>query len=135
MWSILKRLWPAHPASGDPRHALGRHGENLAARHLRRHGYRILERNITLAGCEIDLIVRKGDTVAFVEVRTLASTEAMYPEDTVTPTKQAHIRRAARYYVAAHDDEKTYYRYDIVAVVAPPGERPEITHLEGAFGD
>jgi putative endonuclease len=132
---MLERLLPARNDTCDPRHALGRRGERLAARYLRRRGYRILARNMVLAGCEIDLIVRKGDTVAFVEVRTLASSAAMYPEDTVTPTKEAHIRRAAHYYEAAHDDGKTYYRYDIIAIVAPPGQRPEITHLPAAFSD
>lgn len=134
VWSLLERLL-RHDKRGDPRHILGRRGERLAARYLRWRGYRILHRNLELAGCEIDLIVRKGDTVAFVEVRTLTDTAAIYPEDTVTDTKQRHIRRAARYYVAANDDGKTYYRYDIIAIVASPGRRPEVTHIPAAFSD
>ncbi|MBP5618294.1 MAG: YraN family protein, partial [Clostridia bacterium] len=52
--------------------ATGERGEKLAARYLRRKGYRILERNFQTRFGEIDLIARKGDQLVFVEVKTRA---------------------------------------------------------------
>ncbi len=49
---------------------LGRTGERLAERHLRRSGYRLLARNFRAAGAEIDLVAAEGDTIVFVEVKT-----------------------------------------------------------------
>ena len=117
----------------DKRHELGRRGEDLAARFLRRNGFRIIDRNVRLAACEIDIIAREGDTVAFVEVRTVTNPNPVRPEDTVTPAKQAHLRRAAGAWISRHGDDETYYRFDIAAVVIPPAGKPEITLYRDAF--
>jgi putative endonuclease len=50
------------------RAALGRHGEDLAAEHLRKAGYRILERNVRTRHGEIDIIAEDGECLVFVEV-------------------------------------------------------------------
>ncbi len=47
----------------------GRRGETLAAWYLRLHGWRILDRRVKAHGGEADIIVRRGDTLAFVEVK------------------------------------------------------------------
>ncbi|NUM53382.1 MAG: YraN family protein [Candidatus Hydrogenedentes bacterium] len=112
---------------------LGQRGEDLAAKHLRRAGYRILERNAKLGKFEIDIIAREGDTIAFVEVKTRRSNSFLEPEANVTPTKQQHIRRAAAIYISRHNDPETYYRYDIVSVVLPDDGNPHVTILRDAF--
>ena len=56
--------------AGLDRIALGRRGERIAERYLRRKGYRILERNFRGAGAEIDLVAMDGETLVFVEVKT-----------------------------------------------------------------
>ncbi len=116
---------------------LAQRGERIAARYLRWHGYRILERNVRLGDYEIDLIVRKGDTVAFVEVKTRRGDGdgGAHPEDNMGPTKQRHIRIAARRYIARRPAEQCYYRYDVVAVVLPESGKPSITHFPDAFPD
>ncbi len=112
---------------------LGQRGERAAARYLKRRGYTILDTNVHLGRYEIDLIVRKGDTVAFVEVRTRADADPVPPEDTVNDVKQRHIRAAARQYLQRHREPGTYYRFDVIGIIMPPRGKPEITHYPNAF--
>lgn len=119
--------------STDPRHSLGLRGERLAARHLRRQGCKILERNVRCGKEEIDLIIQDGDTIAFVEVRTRASDDPIPPEDTVGPGKQHRIRRAAAWYNTRNPRPDLSRRYDIIAVVLTPGKPAIIRHHPDAF--
>ena len=112
-----------------------RRGEKLAARYLRRAGYRILERNARLGRYEIDIIAREGDTIAFVEVKTRQDDRIAAPEDNVTPIKRRHIRRAAHQYIDRHRDPDTYYRFDVVSVLLPERGRATITLYRNAFPD
>ena len=113
----------------------GQRGEDLAARFLRRQGYKILGRNVSFGRYELDIIAQSGDTVAFVEVKTRRNTETVDPEENVGHEKQRHIRRAACQYIDARDDPDLYYRFDIIAVVIPERGKPEIRHIPDAFGD
>ncbi len=113
---------------------LGAQGEDLAARFLKREGYAILDRNVRLGRGEIDLIAREGDTIVFVEVKTLrTSSEIFRPEDNVTHAKQRHLIAAAHRYLAKHRDPDAYYRFDVVSVVLPGTGKPEITLFRDAF--
>jgi putative endonuclease len=114
---------------------LGPLGEDLAARALKRAGYTILERNARLGKYEIDIIARQGDTVAFVEVKTRRDASVVHPEDCVGGTKRRHIRKAARLYMSAHDEPETYYRFDVVSVVAPQDQKPTVSIQHDAFRD
>lgn len=111
----------------------GRRGEDLAAAYLRRQGYTILARNARFGHCEVDIIAREGDTVAFVEVRSRTAEDAIAPEDSIGPRKQHHLRAAARMYLARHEAPDTYYRFDVVAVTMPPDQKPVITLYRDAF--
>ncbi len=120
------------------RHRLGRYGERMAARYLRRHGYKITARNFTAADAEIDIICETVDTVAYVEVKTRtvnASTIESRPAAAVTPDKQRKILRASRFYKSPSAVKKRQ-RFDIVEVYtdgkAPP-HVVRICHMTGAF--
>ncbi len=112
---------------------LGRQGEDLAARHLRKLGYRIIERNAVLGRYEIDIIAREGDTVAFVEVKTRRPGGLAPPEANITVKKRLHLVRAGKLYRARNPDPAMYYRYDVVAIVLPERGTPEITLYRDAF--
>jgi putative endonuclease len=114
---------------------LGQQGEDLAVRHLRRKGYRILDRNVVLGKYEIDIIAATRDTTIFVEVRTRETADPVRPEDSIGPKKRDHIRKAAKRYIARENNPDRYYRYDIVAIVFPSGGKPQIEHFENAFGE
>jgi len=96
-------------------------GEELAAHHLERLGYVILERNYRCPSGEIDIIARDGERVAFVEVRARRGRTCGTPEESVTPRKQARLATVARVYL----EEKGYtdidWGIDVVAVEFTPG--------------
>ena len=113
--------------------SLAEQGERLAAKHLKRHGYKILARNLWLGTNEIDVVAQCEDTVAFVEVKTRRSDAVEDPAANVDHAKQRAISKAARMYIAQRDDPTLYYRFDIVAVVLPEGGVPTITWYKDAF--
>jgi putative endonuclease len=122
MWLLRKRK------------KLGPAGEDIAAKALRKAGYKILERNVRLGKYEIDIIARDGDTTAFVEVKTRRDGSYVPPEDCVGGVKRQHIRKAARLYISRHDEPDTYYRFDVVSVVTPDSGKPQVTIHRDAFG-
>lgn len=126
-------MWPWRKRAERSRADLGRYAENLAARHLRRQGYSILERNVRLGHLEIDIVARDGDTLAFVEVRSRVSGDPIPPEDTINDIKQRKLIAAAGWYLAKHKIEDTYCRFDVVAVTLPENEKPEILLIRDAF--
>ena len=112
---------------------LGRRGERLAERHLVARGYRLIERNWRCRHGEIDLVVRDGDAVVFVEVKTRTSTAFGHPFEAITPVKLARLRRLAGVWCEAHPRERGRIRIDAVAVLAPRDGVPKVEHLVGVF--
>jgi putative endonuclease len=102
------------------RHQRGHRAETLAAWFLRLKGYRVLARRLTTgrgtgAG-EIDLIVRRGNVVAFVEVK--ARSDLAQAAAAITPHQQARLVRAARAYLGRHPElAACSCRFDAVLVV------------------
>jgi putative endonuclease len=116
----------------DDRRGLGRHGEELAARHLAAQGYEILERNWRCGAGELDLVARDGDCLAFVEVRTRRGREMGSPEESVTPAKQARLVALAETYLQEHDWPGPW-RIDVVAVeMDVRGRFQRLDHYENA---
>lgn len=113
--------------------SLGQRGENIAARRLQRAGYRILERNMWLGPYEVDIIVQKDDTIAFVEVKTRRRDDVASPEDNVTHTKRRHLRRAAEIFIEREDDPSINYRFDVVSVLVPDKGKPTVSIFPNAF--
>ena len=106
----------------------GHRGERFAAFALRLKGYRILATRFRTKGGEIDLVARRGDLVAFVEVKARPTlTEAM---DAVGPSSQRRIEAAADAFLSRQADYgRLSARFDIVAVL--PRRWP--VHVENAW--
>jgi putative endonuclease len=128
----------------DDRRALGRLGETLAAAHLERRGWRILERNHRTREGEIDLIATRRGTLAFCEVKTLVARRAppasgpAHPLECVGPAKQARVRRMARFWLAQDRPggrpRTRDVRLDVIGVLlAPDGTLLRLDHVESAF--
>ena len=81
-------------------HQRGMRAEWLAIALLRLKGYSILARRYNAPGGEIDVVARRGDTIAFVEVRQRAVLETA--QGSVTPQKRQRIRRAVRHWLTRH---------------------------------
>lgn len=112
-------------------------GETYAYWYLRRRGYVMIARNFTSRGQkgEIDLVGYDGDTIAFVEVKTRTAPGGGFglPEDAVTPEKRRHLSRIARQFLRDYHAQGAPYRFDVLAIEAPPGKRPEVQLHKGAF--
>ena len=137
VFSRLRSSFFGSPAeAGDPRALLGRAGEALAARHLRKHRYKVLFRNFRAArGGEVDIVCRDKscNTLVFVEVKTRASTEFGRPGEAVKEEKQHLIARGALAWLRMLDNPQVMFRFDIVEVVMKAGAKPEITIIPNAF--
>ncbi len=113
----------------------GSWGEDRAARYLRLHGYRIVERNFRCRQGEIDIIARKGDFVAFVEVKQRKNADFGEAREFVTVSKQRRIIAAAELWLLKTRCE-LQPRFDVIEVYAPDGTKtlfPKINHIENAF--
>lgn len=118
----------------DPRHHLGRLGEDLAADHLRRLGYAIVARNHRTRHGEIDLIASDGRTLVFCEVKTRRGRGE--PWDALHPAKRAQVRRMARAYLADAPDRPRvpHLRFDAIGIgIDARGRLIRLDHLEDAF--
>jgi putative endonuclease len=111
---------------------LGRWGEEVAARHLERVGCRVLDRNWRAGRLEIDLVVRDGATIAFVEVKTRRP-GPQHPAEAVDRRKRARLRKAAARWIATHPERALEYRFDVVSVNVGADGRGRVRHDPDAF--
>ena len=110
---------------------LGERGERAAARHLKRQGMRILLRGFRTERGEIDLIVRDGDTLVFVEVK---ARRQGVPAEAVTSEKQRRLTNVALQFMRKYGVLEVRSRFDVVAIVWPDDRaRPQIEHFRNAF--
>lgn len=92
---------PANPNARRLRaHRAGLGAERIAVLHLRLKGYRVLARNFLVRGGEIDIVVARGDTVAFVEVKLRPTIDEA--RTAIAARKRERIARAARVFVTRH---------------------------------
>ena len=110
----------------------GDRGEELALRYLTARGYTLLRRNYRTRHGELDLIMRRGGTIVFVEVKLRRTTGFGHPLEAVTPRKRAKIRSMAELYLAKHKPDFEELRFDVVGILAA-GREPEIEHVRDAF--
>lgn len=109
----------------------GRNAEDLAARHIKRHGGRILDRNWRCPQGELDLVVLEKNTLVFVEVKSLASDEFGRPIERVDRRKRRRIERLALQYCRARRVEPETMRFDVVEILGT--EAPQVTWTRGAW--
>lgn len=113
-------------------HELGRVSESMAARYLQARGYRVLERNYRVGHKEVDLIVRRRDLIAFVEVKARAGEGCGHPLEAITWAKRREVGYVARVWIAAHGQTGLSYRFDAVAILWRAG-KAAIEHVPNAW--
>jgi putative endonuclease len=115
------------------RRDLGDFGERVAAAHLEAKGYRIRERNFRTREGEIDIIVERGETLVFVEVRTRRGESMGSAAESITASKASRIVAAAQAYVQATEDCPEDQRIDVITLsLASDGRVLSLEHIEGA---
>ena len=123
-----------------PKRKIGNLGEASAVKYLKRQKYKILEKNYVFSNHEIDVIAKKGDTIAYVEVKARTVREGTVyesrPAAAVTPAKQRAIISVANHYHKINGDGLRA-RFDVIEVYLEDTARGKriksISHLEGTF--
>jgi putative endonuclease len=115
------------------RSLLGCDGEAAAASLYRGLGFRVVDRNYRAGRGEIDLVVRRGDTLVFVEVKTRRSDRWGLPAEAVGAAKQAQLKRLAAAWLGEHKPGYVEVRFDVVSVIVRAGREAEVTHIPDAF--
>ena len=116
----------------DRRQHFGDLGEATAVRHLKKHGYRILERNYRTPLGEIDIIATQKDTLVFVEVKARRTDRYGHPKEAVTPAKQRKISMVALHYLKKTRQQHRKARFDVVSILTLENES-EIEIVKNAF--
>jgi putative endonuclease len=109
-------------------HTHGHRAESIALWYLRLKGYRLLQQRFKTPAGEIDLVMRRGTTTVFIEVKARRTVDEAITA--VTQHQSRRISSAAAFYTSRHDTAaKGFQRFDIIAV--PSYLWP--THIKNAF--
>ncbi len=110
---------------------LGKKGEQLAVDFLLKNGYKIVAQNYRFDKAEVDVIARKADVLAIIEVKTRSTVDFGNPQDFVKPKQIRNLVKAIDEYILANDLD-VEVRFDIIAIVKTENQF-DIEHLENAF--
>jgi putative endonuclease len=125
------------PVTSDQRRSIGQRGEALAAEHLERRGFAIVERNFRTRWGELDIVACDGVTLVFCEVKTLRARAAERdPLEAIRHAKRTQVRRMAAQFLAERTNlpRVRELRFDVVGVtIDGAGRLVALEHLEAAF--
>ena len=111
----------------------GSRGEDTAVAWLETKGWKVLARNFRVRWGEIDVIARRDDTVAFIEVKSWTSVPREDLARSIGPRKRSRIARAARLFLSRRPDcEDAHLRFDVMFL---GGEGNGVEHIAGAFDE
>ena len=108
-------------------HRYGRLAETMAAWALRLRGYRIVGRNVRVAGREIDIVARRGGTLVVCEVKARRTTSRGAPAEAIDARKRRRMLEAGEMLLAAHPEAERV-RFDVIAV-----DGLRVRHVPAAF--
>ncbi len=112
----------------------GNRSERAAVRFLKRAGYRIVVRNYTCPGGELDIVALDGRTVVFVEVRSTEGADTERPAASVDAEKQRRLTDLALEFLRRFQLLGHAARFDVLALSWPANRRqPTIVHYPNAF--
>jgi putative endonuclease len=100
------------------RRKLGDLGESVAAKFLMKKGFELIDRNVHSPGGEIDLIMKDGDELVFIEVKTRKSHRFGFARESFSPQKARRMLLAIEHYFLVRQkvDDIPAFRIDFVAV-------------------
>lgn len=113
---------------------IGDKGEDIAVKYLKKHKYKIVERNFNVPKIgEIDIIAQDGEYLVFCEVRLRKNNEHGTPKETVDFFKQQRIIRATKVYLCEHNAFDLPVRFDVLSVTGDADGKYEIELIKNAF--
>lgn len=117
----------------DARQLLGLRGEQIAIAFLTSCGWSVEAHRFKLGRHDLDLVIRKGSMVAFVEVKARRSRSCGTAVESVSRRKQRDIARVASVWLLRYGRPNDEYRFDVVAIQDIPGGQPVIEHVPDAW--
>lgn len=118
----------------SPTQHVGNRGEALAKAFLEKQGYRMLDHQWRCRYGEIDLVMKEGDEIVFVEVKLRASNDYGHPEEMVSYSKAQKLSRTAKNYMYKKGLENTFWRFDTIAITGNMIDH-EIVHFKDTIMD
>ena len=112
--------------------ALGKLGEDIALKKIKKMGYKCIVRNYKCPLGEIDLIAKQSGYLVFIEIKTRNGRDTGYAKEAVTLRKMKQISRAALAYMKENNCCDVKSRFDVVAVSLNRGN-PEVEVIQNAF--
>lgn len=125
-----QELYQKHSGGYMSNRERGAKGEAIAAAYMCRQGYTVLQRNYRAGRCEIDLILKQGETIVFAEVKARTTGAYGLGREAVTPAKQHNIIKAAQAYLAANGLYEAPIRFDVLEVELFTNA---VNHIPAAF--
>jgi putative endonuclease len=133
IWNLFQRGRKSDATTYAP-HVRGRAAEDLALRYLEQHGLQLVTRNFRCTRGEIDLIMRHGDSLVFVEVRARRNDNFGSGAASVDARKQAKLNAAAALYLQQNAQlSNCPCRFDVVAL-SFASDPPQLDWIPDAFG-
>lgn len=137
-WNRRRRIggrgFDVDPESMLSKDILGRKGEQVAVKFLRKNGYRILATNLQIGEGEIDIVAQdQVGVIVFVEVKTRQTRLWGEPYEAVNPHKRRGLCSMSKEYLRQRGWQDKVRRLDIISIVWPENEEPEINHVMNAF--
>lgn len=112
---------------------LAREGEEIAAKYLKKLGYKIIDRNFRARNTELDIVVLYKNTLVFVEVKTRTSEKFGTPLESINYFKLKSLVKAAQYYKLTHQNLPDLMRIDAVSVQYNL-KGPVVEHIQNISG-
>lgn len=121
---------------------LGRLGEDIAVKYLKKKGYKILQRNFErktsrFLKSEIDIVAKRDNIISFIEVKSLRNGEFIAPEQKVGPRKKRKLIRTGEAWLIKNKvpiDSK--WQIDIISIIFDLGGRStKLSHFENIVDD
>ena len=113
---------------------IGNKGEDIAVKHLKKKGYKIIERNFNVPGMgEIDIVAKNKEYLVFVEVRLRKNTLHGSGAETVDIFKQKKLIKAALMYMKANSLMNVPVRFDVASITGNPEGEYSLEIIENAF--
>jgi putative endonuclease len=111
---------------------IGKRGEDLALKRLKKMGYKKIIRNYRCPLGEVDLIAEDSGTLVFVEIKTRRGRSVGYAKEAVDARKRRQLSKVALAYMKSNDCFETSARFDVVAI-SLWGDKPRIEVIKNAF--
>lgn len=115
---FIEKLLSKNSSENKTAVSIGWAGEETAVKILKKHGYKILERNYRTKMGEIDIIAKDGEYTCFVEVKLRKSDDFGTPGDFIDERKRQKIIKTAQYYAVKKEIYDTPMRFDAVLINA-----------------